>query len=170
MPEFGESRGKLFSCLSAHENIYIYLKIFQCGPFLKSLLNVLQYCFYCFYSVIFWLWGMCGGFLAPHLGIEPVSSVLEDKVLTTEPVGKSIKLCILYGYKLPLCLHLLFILPWTICSDSSSSYQVCIFWIPAQGTCLMTLYIIEPSSYTFPLTCYILYNINMCIYCWFIYF
>ena len=123
--------------------IYIYLKIFQCGSFLKSLLNVLQYCFYCFYFVIFWLWGMCGGFLAPHLGIEPVSSVVEEEVLTTEPLGKSAKLCILYGYKLPLCLHLLFILSWTICSDSSS-YQVCIFWIPAQRTCLMTLYIIEP--------------------------
>ena len=54
---------------------------------------------------------MHGGVLAPHLGIEPVSSILEGKVLTTEPLGKSAKLCILYGYKLPLCLHLLFILP-----------------------------------------------------------
>ena len=29
---------------------------------------------------------MCGGFLAPHLGIEPVSSVLVGKLLTTEPL------------------------------------------------------------------------------------
>ena len=67
---------------------------------------------------------MCGGFLAPHLGIEPVSSVLEDKVLTTEPVGKSTKLCILYGYKLPLCLHLLFILPPEILRQSLKSFSL----------------------------------------------
>ena len=85
-----------------------------------------------------------GVLLAPHLGIEPVSPVLEEKVLTTEPLGKSAKPCILYGYKLSLCLHLPFILPWTLCSDSSSSYQVCIFWIPAQGTCLWLFILLNP--------------------------
>ena len=49
-------------------------------PFLKSLLNLLQYCF-CF---MFWFFDheACG-ILAPQPGIEPTSPVLEEKVLTT---------------------------------------------------------------------------------------
>ena len=35
------------------------LKIFLwCGPFVKSLLNLLQYCFLFFMVLVFWLWGM----------------------------------------------------------------------------------------------------------------
>ena len=64
-----------------------FLKIFfWCGPFLKSLLNLLQYCF--------WVLGFFGheacGILAPWPGIEPAPHTLESKVLTTELPGKSL--------------------------------------------------------------------------------
>ena len=46
--------------------------------FLKSLLNLLQYCF-CF---MFWFLGhKAYGFLAPRTGIEPAPPALEGKVL-----------------------------------------------------------------------------------------
>ena len=55
--------------------------------FLKSLLNMLQYCF-CF---MFWFFGpeACG-ILAPQPGIELVPPALEGEVLTTGPPGKSL--------------------------------------------------------------------------------
>ena len=37
--------------------LVFFFKIFWCGPFLKSLLNLLQYCF-CFMFWCFWPWGM----------------------------------------------------------------------------------------------------------------
>ena len=59
---------------------------FLCGPFLKSLLNLLQYCFY----FMFWLFGhQACGILAPRPGIEPSPPALEGEVLTTGPPGKS---------------------------------------------------------------------------------
>ena len=59
---------------------------FWCGPFLKSLLNLLQYCF-CF---MFWFFGReACEILAPRPGIEPAPSTLEGKVLTTGPPWKS---------------------------------------------------------------------------------
>ena len=60
---------------------------FGCGPFLKSLLNLLQYCF-CF---MFWFSGheACG-ILAPQPGMEPTPHALEGKVLTTGLPGKSL--------------------------------------------------------------------------------
>ena len=64
---------------------------FWCGPFfLKSLLNLLQYCFY----FMFWPFGpkSCGT-LAPWPGIEPAPPALEGKVLTTGPPGKSLNVC-----------------------------------------------------------------------------
>ena len=65
---------------------FLFLKIFWCGPFLKSLLNLLQYCS-CF---MFWFFGpeACG-ILAPRPEIEPTPPALEGKVLTTGPPGKS---------------------------------------------------------------------------------
>ena len=68
--------------------LFIFLKIFfWCGPFLKSLLNVLQYCF-CF---MFWFFGceVCG-ILVAWPGLEPTPPALEGKVLTTGPPGKSL--------------------------------------------------------------------------------
>ena len=58
-----------------------------CGPFLKSLLNLLQYCF-CF---MFRFFGREErGILAPWPGIEPAPPALEGEVLTTGPPGKSL--------------------------------------------------------------------------------
>ena len=55
---------------------------------LKSLLNLLQYCF-CF---MFWFFvhEACG-ILAPQPGIEPTPAALEGEVLTTVPPGKSLR-------------------------------------------------------------------------------
>ena len=65
---------------------FFFLSFFWCGPFLKSLLNLLQYCF-CF---MFWFFGRWAcGILAPWPGIEPAPSALESEVLTTGPPGKS---------------------------------------------------------------------------------
>ena len=59
---------------------------FWCGPFLKSLLNLLQYCF----CLMFWVFGSeACWILAPWQGIEPRLPALEREVLTTGPPGKS---------------------------------------------------------------------------------
>ena len=51
----------------------------SCGPFLNSLLNLLQYCF-CF---TFWFFGhQACGILASQPGVEPVSPALEGKLQT----------------------------------------------------------------------------------------
>ena len=54
---------------------------------LKSLLNLLQYCF----SFMFWFFGpgACG-ILAPRPGIELASPALEGEVLTTGQPGKPV--------------------------------------------------------------------------------
>ena len=58
---------------------------FWCGLFLKSLLNLLQYCF-CF---MFWFFGpKARGILPPRPGIELTPPALEGEVLTTGPPGK----------------------------------------------------------------------------------
>ena len=67
--------------------LFLFFKrFFWCGPFLKSLLNLLQCCF-CF---MFWFFGheACG-ILVPRPGIEPTPPALESEVLTTGPPGKS---------------------------------------------------------------------------------
>ena len=48
------------------------------GPFKKSLLNLLQYCFYFGFLAIRHV-----GILAPWAGTEPAPPTLEGKVLTT---------------------------------------------------------------------------------------
>ena len=65
--------------------IFSLFFIFCCGPFLKSLLNLLQYCF-CF---MFWCFDckVCG-ILAPHSGIKPAPPALEGEVLTSRLPGK----------------------------------------------------------------------------------
>ena len=56
--------------------------------FLKSLLNLLQYCFF---FLMFWFFGSeARGILAPRPGIEPAPPVLEGEVLTTGRPGKSL--------------------------------------------------------------------------------
>ena len=59
-----------------------YFFVCVCGPFLKSLLNLLQYCF-CF---MFWFFGReACGILTSRPGIEPAPPALEGRVLTTAP-------------------------------------------------------------------------------------
>ena len=64
---------------------FFFFKIFCCGPFLKSLLNLLQQCF-CF---MFWFLGPTAhGILTPWPWIKPTVPALESEVLTTGPPGK----------------------------------------------------------------------------------
>ena len=76
--------------------LVVFFKIFWCGPFLKSLLNLLQN-YFCF---MFWFWPpKACGILTPWKGIEPLSHALEGKVLTTRPPGKSWELNMLFFLK-----------------------------------------------------------------------
>ena len=59
-----------------------FFKIFWCGPFLKSLLNLLQYCSW-FFSC-----EACG-VLAPRPGIKPAPLAVGGKIWTTRPPEKS---------------------------------------------------------------------------------
>ena len=58
----------------------------KCGSFLKSLLNLLQYCI-CFMVLVSWH-EPCG-ILVPQPGIEPALPALEDEVSTAGLPGKS---------------------------------------------------------------------------------
>ena len=59
---------------------------FSRGPFLKSLLNLLQYCFW----FIFQFFGLeACGVLLPLPGMEPTLPTLEGEVLIAGPPGKS---------------------------------------------------------------------------------
>ena len=65
------------------------LRFFWMWIILKSLLNLLQYCF----CLIFWYFGhKSHGILVPQQGIEPTPSALESEVLTTGSPGKSLLL------------------------------------------------------------------------------
>ena len=59
----------------------------SCGPFLKSLLNLLQYCF-CFMFFFFFGSEVCE-ILAPQWGIKPHSLHWKANFLTTGPPEKS---------------------------------------------------------------------------------
>ena len=67
----------------------IFKRFFLMWTILKSLLNLLQYCF-CFF--IFWFCGFetCG-IAAPCPSIELASPALEGNFLTTGPPGKSLQ-------------------------------------------------------------------------------
>ena len=69
-----------------HTSEIIFLKIFLCGPFLKPLMNLLQYDF-CF---MVWLF-VCKahGILPPQSGIKTILPALKSEVLSTGPPGKS---------------------------------------------------------------------------------
>ena len=62
---------------------------FLCRSFLKSLLNLLQYCFFFFLCFVFFGEEACG-ILTPQSGTEPASPALEGEVLTTGPPGRSL--------------------------------------------------------------------------------
>ena len=79
------------TAIKFHMQVFVREWIFflYCGPFLKSLLNLLVYCF-CFK---FWLFGLKEReILALRLGIKPTPSSLEGEVLTTGLPGKSVDL------------------------------------------------------------------------------
>ena len=87
----GKSTGVGCHCLlwwKAHFTIFVSFFFFWCGPFLKSLLNLLQYCFcfmFCFFPP------QACVILAPQSGIKPATSALEGEVLTTGPPRKSLE-------------------------------------------------------------------------------
>ena len=67
--------------------VKLYFFFFGYGPFLKSLLNLLHYCF-CFIVLAFLATGMWD--LSSRLGIKPARPALEGEVLTTGPPGKKL--------------------------------------------------------------------------------
>ena len=82
------------SCLSIYtdqrtnfSNLFHLKKILR-GPFLKSLLKLLQYCFCFMFS--FFSHKACR-ILSPWPGIEPAPPALEGEVLTTGLPGKSLQ-------------------------------------------------------------------------------
>ena len=82
---------------------FYFLKLFfedffWCGPFWKSLLNLLQHCF-CF---MFWFFGHeQHEILAPQPGLKRAPPVLEGEVLTTGPPEKPLSL----SFLCPRCPH-----------------------------------------------------------------
>ena len=65
-----------------------FFLIFWRGPFLKSLLSLLQY----YICVTLWTFGHTAcGILAPWPGLELTPPALEGEVPTTEPPGKSLE-------------------------------------------------------------------------------
>ena len=76
--------------------------------FLKSLLNLLQYCFY--FLVLVFGHEACA-ILAPWLGMEPTAPALEGEILTTGPPGKSLH-CPFLNWVV-FCVWV-----WRVCSES----------------------------------------------------
>ena len=69
---------------------HVFLKeFFDVDHFLKSLLNLLQCCFFFFFNHWLIVHETCE-ILAPQPGIEPALLALEGKILTTGPWGKSL--------------------------------------------------------------------------------
>ena len=68
----------------------------------KSLLSLLQYCFYYFF--MFWFFFGCEacGILAPQLGIESATPASEGKVPVTGPPRKSLHECFYVKYLLTI--------------------------------------------------------------------
>ena len=69
-----------------HSNYFYFLKFFffLCGPFLKSLMSLLQILLL-FYALVFWLRGM----QVHQPGIEPTPTALGNEVLNTGLPWKS---------------------------------------------------------------------------------
>ena len=73
---------------------------FNVDLFFKSLLYLLQYCFY----FMFWFFGLQGcGILARHLGVEPRSPALEGGFLTTGSPGKLLIHYFFMAHNSPWC-------------------------------------------------------------------
>ena len=67
-----------------------FFRFFWCGPFIKSLLNLLRHCFSFFYVLVFWLRGMWEFSSMTRDGTATPLQLpaLEAKVLTAGPPGK----------------------------------------------------------------------------------
>ena len=93
-----ESHLVLFFIFSAR---FFFFKIFLCGPFLKSLPNLVQYCSHC----TFWFFGPeARGTLVPRPAIKPDHPALEVRVLSPGPPAKS-----LWYFTSSIILQLLFL-------------------------------------------------------------
>ena len=74
--------------------VFFLLFVFKYGLFLKSVLNLLQYCF-CF---MFWFFGReACEILALWPGVEPTALALEGEVLTTGLPGRSLLLLLCHA-------------------------------------------------------------------------
>ena len=73
--------------MCVHFNLFKVFFFFGCGPFFlfKSLLNLLQYCFY---VLVFWPEGMW------ELSFESIPPALESEIVTTGLPGKSLRVCL----------------------------------------------------------------------------
>ena len=78
---FQETKSLLLNC----KTVFFFFFLGY-GPFLKSLLNLLHYCF-CFIILAFLATGMWD--LSSRSGIKPARPALEGEVLTTGPPGES---------------------------------------------------------------------------------
>ena len=120
----------IFSCMSCFCWLCVFF-FFKCGPFLKSLLNLLPYCF-CF---MFWVFGpeACW-ILAPQPSIEPTTPALEGEVLTTGPSGKSLLALIPY---------------WSYHVEIFSPIQCCLFIAVVSFTVQKLLHLIRSHLFIF---------------------
>ena len=88
--------GQVGSCFWYSLQFLILKNVFCfCGPFLKSLLNLLQYSFCFMFSFFLLCFPFPYGILAHWSGIEPTPPAVEGKVLTTRSPGKSCNFCLL---------------------------------------------------------------------------
>ena len=85
------------SCHLVSNSFFFLRFVFWCGPFLKSSLNLLQYCFHFTFLFFFLFFLGCGacGILAPWPGIEHTLHALEGEILTTGPPGNSLILLLI---------------------------------------------------------------------------
>ena len=93
------------SCLKL---LFFLRFVFWCGPFLKSSLNLLQYCFHFTFLFFFLFFGGRGacGILAPWPGIEHTPHALEGEILTTGHQGSpSYSFRVILSHIPPLTCH-----------------------------------------------------------------
>ena len=112
-------------CLLSRTKVFLlfFLKNFffvLCGPFFKSLLNFLQYCF----CSMLWFSGYkAHGILVPWPGVEPTLPAMEGEVSTTGSPGKSFLFSHSLSSPLSLWLYLSLSLKNTQCAYMLSYFS-----------------------------------------------